>query len=145
MSNLFSFPPPRFVPRLRSRVLARQRRFWPLREVCARAGVLCRASGPWTERPIGLVAWRSAEIVAEASPRTAVLVRVPRPIWRRGPAARARFALEALAYVLMDLVARESVRGRREFRCTHRPGRPRTGAAISNRDRQRRFRARHRG
>lgn len=53
---------------------------------------------------------------------------------------KARLALYILAYGLFDLVARESIRGSPWAKINPPAGRPRIAKAMSNAERQRRFR-----
>gem|GEM_PF-2808169 len=59
------------------------------------------------------------------------------------PRARARLALGALAYSIMDLVARESIRGAAWAAAAPPRGRASSGTALTNAERQRRYRAKH--
>jgi hypothetical protein len=100
------FPDPIYVPQIPRRGAL------PLAEVCALAGVPCRATGRWTER---LVIIESDEKVpdgavwAEPSGGT---VRIIVPTAHSGSSrARARYALGVLAFVLFDAVSRASIRG----------------------------------
>ncbi|MFN3566675.1 MAG: hypothetical protein ACK4V1_11910 [Burkholderiaceae bacterium] len=129
-------PLPRFVPALsRARALT-------LREVCERAGVPCRASGAWTQRPIRILArGNGLSVVAEPGSWGAVQIEVPRGTSER---TAARLALGILAYGLLDRVARESIRGAPWAKPPAPRGRPRTGTALNVRERQRRLRARAR-
>ena len=116
-----------------------------LAEICQLAGVPCRASGPWTKRRVVMTSGETALILAEAAPRTGVMVQVPRHflgghLKQNSRIKQARYVLAALAYGAMDLVARESVRGALWARPGTPRGRPRTGKALSNCERQRRFR-----
>lgn len=133
MSIPLYFPIPRYVARLASGSSYRPLRYW-----CEVAGVRCKASGAWVERPVQVLAGPVA-IIAEASPGNRVAIRGPRNADR---VSLARYALGALAYALMDGVARESIRGADWARPAARVGRPRTGRARNARERQRLFRAR---
>jgi hypothetical protein len=127
------FPAPKFVPAFgRAHALT-------LREVCERAGVACRASGAWTLRPICIVAGGSISVTAEPGSWGAVRVEVPRGSTRQ---TAARLALGALAYSLMDSVARESIRGAAWAKPAPPRGRPSAGTALNVRERQRRLLAR---
>lgn len=130
---------PLFLPPVHLVADLRLERAFTLESLCAAAGVPCRASGAWTQREVGVVA--AAEPVVEAQPGSwgRVKVGVP-PAYSRHPRDAARFALAVMAYVLMDPVARASVRGITWARPGQR-GRPVVGAQ-SNRDRQRVHRAR---
>ena len=110
------FPNPTYVAKLPRRGAL------PLAEVCVLADVACRATGQWTER---LVIMESDDKVphgavwAEPSGGT---VRIMVPAAYSGSArARARYALGVLAYVLFDLVSRESIRGK-DWTAIRRPG-----------------------
>ena len=131
MSTPLFFPVPRYVAHLPPSAAYR-----PLRHWCEVAGVRCKASGAWVDRPVRLRSGPYA-IVAEASPGNRVTISAPS---RRG-VSLARYALGALAYTLMDGVARQSVRGEDWTRPSARVGRPRTGRARNSRERQRLLRA----
>lgn len=110
-----------------------------LRELCATAGVPCRASGAWTGRKVRLVRGSALRIRKEPGDEGAVEITLPAPAVIGGRQA-ARMALGAMAYGLMDPVARESIRGAEWTRPAPPRGRPRTSVTISNRERQRRLR-----
>jgi hypothetical protein len=110
----------------------------PLREVLLVAGAQCRASGPWTQRPI-VIAPGSTTVEREPGDWGAVRVGVPKAA---SAATAARMASLVLAYQLMDAVARESVKGLDWARVRPPVGRPRSGIASTNAERQRLSRAR---
>jgi hypothetical protein len=129
------FPPPRYravLPLPAAGTVS-------VRELCAAAGVPCRASGGWTERRIQVVRADGYDIEAEPGGWGTVRIAVPR---RLKPGEAYRHALAALAFGLMDLVARESIRGQRWARPAPPRGRPATGTAWSNAERQRAYRHR---
>jgi hypothetical protein len=133
------FPNPTYVPKLPRRGAL------PLAEVCALADVACRATGRWTER---LVIMDSDEKLPQgavwAEPGGGTVRVVVPAAYRRSARARARYALGVLAYVLFDLVSRESIRGK-DWAAIRTPvGRPRAARALSSAERQRRFRLRRR-
>lgn len=127
------FPPPRFKRSLPVTGAV------SLRALCALAGVPCRASGDWTERSIVLERSENCSIEAEPGGWGTVRIAVPKHL---KPLAAHRYALAALAFSLMDLVARESIRGQAWSRPAVPRGRPPTGMAQSNRERQRAYRRR---
>lgn len=110
-----------------------------LSELLRRAGAPCRASGRWSERLV-VIAPGESGIEREPGDWGAVRIGVPSDL---GEVDAARFAASAMAYGLMDLVARESIRGAYWARPAAPRGRPPTGRALSNAERQRNFRARH--
>jgi hypothetical protein len=112
-----------------------------LRELCRRAGVTCKASGSWIGRRVAIDRGRELAIAAEPGGTGVVRVRVPAALSSRDAS---RWALSALAYGLMDVVARESIRGADWARPLAPRGRPATGTALSNRERQRAYRRRRR-
>ena len=132
MSTPLFFPAPRVLERVEVRGAV------PLRELLATAGVPCRASGPWTERLVRVVPGAEGT-EKEPGDWAPVRIGVPANLSRRDAA---RYAVAVLAYGLMDLVARESIRGQPWARPSAPRGRPRTGTASSNRERQRAHRAR---
>lgn len=102
------------------------------------AGAQCRASGPWTQRPI-VIAPGSTTVEREPGDWGAVRVGVPNAA---SAATSARMAALVLAYQLMDPVARASVKGLDWARVRPPVGRPRSGIALTNAERQRLSRAR---
>lgn len=129
------FPPPEYVLDLSEASADAQ----TLRSLCADAGVPCRASGVWTERPVVVVPGERYRIEAEAGDYGRVKIEVP--AWL-SLVDQKRHALGALAYGLMDLVARESLRGAAWARPANPRGRRSSGVALSTKERQRRYRAR---
>jgi hypothetical protein len=111
----------------------------PLADVLQTAGATVRASGPWTLRPI-VLAFGQTDILKEATDYGTVQIGVPLSATE---IEAARYASLAMAYSLMDLVARESIRGLPWTRPGAAPGRPRTGQALTNAERQRKYRRRH--
>lgn len=126
-----------FVERIPSEK-AQKSKSWTLRQLCMAADVPCRATGAFTQRRVFVAPGRHLEVTAEASPKTAVLIRMPYQM----RAEQARQALGVLAYQLMDPVARESIRGAAWAKFAPKRGRPRTGKARNNRERQRRHQSR---
>ncbi len=112
----------------------------PIRALCDAAGVPCRASGPWAERPVRLTRGEVAAIIVEPGGYGQIEIRLA-PGVRQTPADEARYALCALAYGLLDGVARATIAGQLWARLTAPRGRPVTGAALSTAERQRRFKA----
>jgi len=134
MSNAFFLPTPQVVPHL-DKALAR-----PLREVLQDAGVSCRASGVWTERPV-LIDREFDGIQKEPGDWGAVRVGVPASSTDQ---QAARSAAYAMAYAIMDIVARESVRGATWAKISAPKGRPPSGVRpMSSAERQRAYRLRH--
>jgi len=133
MSTPLFFPPARLVERIDTRNAI------ALRDLLSAAGLRCRASGRWTQRMI-VIEPGGPFIEREPGDWGAVRIGVPDGLTARG---RTRYAVAAMAYGLMDLVARESVRGAEWARPAAPRGRPRTGCAMSNAQRQRAWRARH--
>jgi hypothetical protein len=126
-------PPTKIVPALRLQ------NAMTVAALCEAAGAPCRGSGAWTQREVALQSGPAQAVEAEPGGWGRVRVSVP-PTHARSARDRARFGLAVLAYVLMDPVARESIRGCDWARPGQR-GRPATGA-LSNRQRQAAFRAR---
>lgn len=132
MSTPLFFPTPRIVKDVDVTLAI------TLREVLARAGIPCRASGRWTERLV-VIDPAFDGIEREAGDWGAVRIGAPAELGQRD---QARHAIAALAYGLMDVVARESIRGQAWARPSRPRGRPASGAALSAAKRQRRHRAR---
>jgi hypothetical protein len=111
----------------------------PLDELCVRAGVRCKASGAWTRRMVSFVP--SSSLFVRAMPgANGIEIGTDQtdPVWR------ARIALSILAYSMMDLVARESIRGAEWARIKAPVGRPASGRRpMSSTERQRRWRSKH--
>jgi hypothetical protein len=133
MSVPLFFPPPQILEHVSS-AGART-----LRSLLAEAGAPCRASGPFTERPIRVIAGEPGLLQKEPGDWTVVVVGVPSGLSERDAA---RHAAAVLAYGLMDVVARESLRGLPWAKPAPPRGRPRRGEAVSNRERQRAHRQR---
>jgi len=133
MSTPLFFPSPRYRRSLPTAGAV------SVRELCALAGVPCRASGGWTERPVVVVRADAYAIEAQPGGWGAVRILVPRSL---GRGEVHRHALAALAFGLMDPVARQSIRGQPWARPAMPRGRPATGTARSSRERQRTFRRR---
>lgn len=138
MSIPLFYPPARFVARLElKRPIA-------LRRLCELAGVQCRASGDWIDRQVEVVVRPGQPMTIEAEPGYKGAVRVSVPDLREHAQHSYRVALGALAYGLMDGVARESIRGADWARPAPPRGRPRSGTAQTSAERQRRHRSRQR-
>lgn len=139
MSIPLFYPPARYVAKLN---LAHA---ITLRDLCELAGVPCRASGDWVTRRVEIVLGGDLPLSIEAEPgyKGAVRIRVPGGDAVLGQPAY-RIALGALAYGLMDGVARESIRGAPWAKPAVPRGRPRTGVAQAPAERQRRYRERQR-
>ena len=114
----------------------------PLYDLCDRAGVPCKASGEWTRRAVVMVPSDDDDgsITVDVAHGT-VAIGVPMH-WGGTDVQDARYALGALAYGLFDLVARESIKGQPWAQIRRPPGPRRTGTALTNTERQRRYRAR---
>ena len=153
MSTPLFFPIVQYVPRLELR------NSLSIRELCSNAGVACRASGVWTERKVEVICGMRAQVLAEpgdwgsvkitiASKPGASFPAVARS-WSLGmPVSRtereqARYALAVLAFSLHDLVAKESIKGQPWLQVSPPKGRPRTGKALTTRERQIRYRIAH--
>ena len=112
----------------------------PLHEWCALAGVPCRASGAWTERLIAVRAGAEEALIVMSGSCGAVQITTP----RSGLVTQARYVVGLLAYGLNDLVARETIRGAPWAKLRPPKGRPRSARALTNVERQRRYRLRGR-
>lgn len=130
MSIPFFIPPVTYTPSLQLRSPM------TIRELCQIAGISCKASGTWTERQVDLIHGKTIEILAEPGDWGNVRITIP----ERNKVEKARTALAILAYGIYDVVARESIKGNIFFRIGPPRGRPRTGQALSVKERQRRFR-----
>jgi hypothetical protein len=114
---------------------------WTTGELCRLAEVTCQASGSWTERQVELCEGGDiSAILYEPGYCGRVRILVPSTVAADARAA-ARYALGALAYSLMDLVARQSILGA-AWTKPDRRGRPKLplGLKLSNAQRQERFR-----
>jgi hypothetical protein len=134
MSTPLFYPQPQYLP-----VLLFEQAI-TIRELCEQAGVPCRASGAWTERKVE-IREGSFAIHAEPGDWGGVRIFLPPGTQRK----RARCALSVLAYALHDLVAKQSIVGAQWAGPEIPRGRQRSGQAKSNAERQKSFRARHRG
>lgn len=108
--------------------------------LCRRAGIPCHVTGPPARRPVRLAVSKLLRAVRLPGPFGEVWLGVPRGARRRV----ALVALGMLAYGVFDYTARESLRGVAAGRPGPGRGRPRTGRALSNAERQRRYRSRNR-
>jgi len=134
MSIPLFFPAVRYVRRL-----AISKRARTLRALCETAGVECKASGNWTDRIVDLIDGDRILIAAEPGDWSAVQISLPQQDQR----IAARIALAVMAYVLHDLVAKQSIMGANWSRVSAPRGRKRSGSALSTAERQRRYRVRH--
>jgi hypothetical protein len=135
MSTPLFFPVPRVVAGVDATGAV------PLRVWLERAGAPCRATGRWTERPVQ-VATGALGITKAPGDWTAVCVSVPPGL---SAVAVARLVVAAMAYAVMDPVARESVRGQPWARPAPPRGRPRLAQPRTGAQRQRAYRARRQG
>lgn len=112
-----------------------------LREVLKTAGLACRASGPWTNRQVVISPMQDSELCIQREPGDwgCVLIGVPFDLDEQD---QARYAVAALAYGLMDLVARQSIAGASWARPSMPRGRALSGRAQTGAQRQRAYRAR---
>lgn len=108
-----------------------------IRALCQEAGLDCRVTGPSAERVVYLRSTPVVEIHREPGVTGDVAVGSP----ETRPRERAVLALGALAYVVFDYAARESMRGRPEAATAPPLGRPRVAHPLSGAERQRRWRA----
>ena len=132
MQMPFFIPIPKIVP------LLKLKHGRPLREHCAKAGVVCRGSGAWTQRLVEVRFGAKLQILIEPGDWGAVLITAP----TKAASEKSRLALYILAYGLHDLVAKESIRNTPLSEVTPPLGRPRISRALTNRERQKRFRER---
>jgi hypothetical protein len=109
-----------------------------LRELCDRAGVVCRVTGISAERSLKISCTKSLEAARLPGLLGPVWLGVPKGSLRR----RALLALGLLAYGVFDYAARETLRGLSCSRASVGAGRPRTGKALTGAERQRRWRQR---
>lgn len=135
MSTLLFFPLPSVVAELDPKPSQ------PLREVLVASGVTCRASGSWVERPISIVRGQEG-IVKEPGDWGAVHIGIPIGM---SELEASRYASMVMAYSVMDVVARESIRGADWSKPKIPRGRPFSGTATSNAERQRLHRRRNLG
>jgi len=134
MSIPLFFPAVKYLPNL---VL---RDSITIKELCAHAGITCRASGSWTSRKVEIVHADSLSVIAEPGDWGNVIIQMP--LHERQQ--RARLALAVLAYGMHDLVAKQSVAGLAIMRLGPPKGRRKAARAMSVAERQRRFRERKR-
>lgn len=132
------FPPVRYV-----KTIDRKNAI-PLDSLCDLARTRCEAFGSWTQR---LIVMHDAEgrepwLLAEPGDWGAVEIGVPS---LGSTVAKARWALGALAFVLFDGVARATLQGKEWARIERPRGRPSHGGrALTNAERQHRFRSKTR-
>lgn len=107
-----------------------------LEELCLRAGITCRASGPWIKRQIEIVYSEKMNLIAEPGDWGKVRLELR----ERDSLKQARMALLVMAYGMQDLVAKESIRGAEWAKLSAPSGRPKKMRALSTKERQRKFR-----
>lgn len=148
MSIPLFFPPVRYVKRLRlERLHPRDSHrdshgyshVMTLESLCHKAGVPCRGTGLWIQRKVKLVPGSNIDLTAEAGDWGKVQVRIP-GLLKNISRKDARLAVAALAYALHDLVAKQSLLGNKWAQIKAPPGRPCHRQALTNKERQRRFR-----
>jgi hypothetical protein len=113
-----------------------------IRALCARAGVACKATGQWVDRPVELVLKTNAAPNVVAAPGDWGVVRITHAETDKVKAAQ--FALAVMAYAMHDLVCRQSIAGQAWAQIALPRGRLRKPKAASNAQRQQQFRARQR-
>ena len=139
MSLPLFFPHQKYVPSLPSAGAA------PLHALCSQAGVPCKASGRWINRPVAIYfdkAHPNGYIWAEPQ-GGAVRIAVAHD-YASSPQKMARYGLGAMAFALFDLVSRESIRGCEWSNIAPPRGRPHAAKPLSTKERQRIFRERKR-
>lgn len=108
--------------------------------LCVLARVKCRVTGLGAERIILIAPSRNMRIVRRPGTLSEIWLGVPPGTTRQ----RSLLALGMLSYGAFDYGARETLRGLPESMATPRAGRPRSPRALTNVERQRRYRIRHR-
>ena len=109
-----------------------------IRALCARAGVACKASGTWVNRPIDIVTRPNAPLSVVAAPGDWGVVRITQPETNRVKAAQV--ALAVMAYAIHDVVCRQSIAGQPWAKIAMPRGRLKKARVASNAERQRKFR-----
>lgn len=145
MSNLLFFTHCNYVTSLKLES------FFTIEELCKIAGIPCRASGSWINRKVEIRRFspndntsansnllKSLKIEAEPGDWGSVRITIEKDNKKN----EARMALLILAYVLHDLVAKQSVAGYPWAKIPPPRGRIKTGKAMTNSERQRLFRLR---
>jgi len=112
-----------------------------LKGLCVLAGVECRVTGLGAERTIFMASSQRMQIVRRPGALSDIWLGVPPGTTKR----RSLLALGMLAYGIFDYGARETLRGLPESRATLGAGRPRSPRALTNVERQRRYRIRRSG
>lgn len=113
-----------------------------IRTLCARAGIACKASGRWVDRPVELVKRANTPPSVLAAPGDWGMVRITHGEGDQVKAAQ--FALAILAYSMHDLVCRQSIAGQPWAQISRPRGRVKKPKAASNAERQQKFRTRQR-
>ena len=106
--------------------------------LCARAGVACKASGTWVNRPIDILTRPNAPPSVVAAPGDWGVVRITQRETDRVRAAQ--FALAVMAYAIHDVVCRQSIAGQPWANIALPRGRLKKARVASNAERQRKFR-----
>lgn len=115
-----------------------------LEQLCEKAQTRCQAIGRWTQRPVVISKASDSPPWVNAEPGDWATVEIGVPPLGND-VKEARWALGVLAFVIFDGVARASVHGQEWARIEKPRGPSPTGRALSNAERQRKFRSRHIG
>ena len=113
-----------------------------VRALCVHAGVACKASGRWVDRPVELIRRTNAAPSVMATPGDWGVVRITHG--ERDKVKAAQFALAIMAYAMHDLVCRQSIAGQVWAQIALPRGRIKKPKAASNAERQQQFRTRQR-
>ena len=139
MSIPFFFPPPRYVKTL---PVQSGQDFYTLSSLCEELGIPCRASGEWTQRNVIVTVLDSEQDISiYACPGAEGTVQIILPEQYKPVALQV--ALTVMAYVLHDLVAKQSIAGQPWNRIAPPKGRPRSKRSFTTKERQRAYRLRH--
>lgn len=130
MSNIYFLPQPKFVAQIPLD------NYLEIASLCERAKIPCAASGNWTKRKIEISYSNHLQIEAEPGDWGTVKISMR----KSSKLLEARLALLILAYSLHDLVAKQSIKTHPWAKIPLPKGRIKTGKAMSNAERQRKFR-----
>ncbi len=132
MSNIFFYPPIIFLNSIKlNKPLS-------IARLCSQLKIPCKASGDWIERKVEIK--YGQQLIIESEPGDWGAVRIT--MKKSTVVKEAQTALLVLAYALHDLVAKESIKNLTWSRIPVPMGRIKTGKALSNSERQQRFRNR---
>ena len=134
---------PAFFPKVKIEARVQAGRRFTVRSLCETAGLVCRVTGPSSERIVFLRKTDDLDVSREPGPMGRVSIGVPKcDVEDSLQPERAILVLGVMAYAVFDYASRESMRGRPESRTSLPVGRPRKRRTLSGAERTRGWRRR---